>query len=57
MASVTWLQARLRDFGKTLQARQIVLTGSPLPLYPVAPGDRIEVRCGRLPTVTMIVNP
>ena len=57
LASLTWLQARLKDFGKTLQAGQIVLTGSPLPLYALAPGDRIEVRCGRLPTVAMTVNP
>jgi len=57
MASLTWLLTRLKDFGITLQARQIVLTGSPLPLYAVAPGDRIEIRCGRLPPVTMTVNP
>ena len=55
-ASLAWLAARLKDFGKTLRRGQIVLTGSPLPLYAAASGDRIEVTCGRLAAVTMIVT-
>jgi 2-keto-4-pentenoate hydratase len=53
LASLVWLAARLKDSGQTLRRGQIVLTGSPLPLYAVAPGDRVEVRCSRLPSVMM----
>ena len=56
IASITWLASRLRDFGRSLHRDQIVLTGSPLPLYPVTPGDRIEVTCSRLPAVNMTVS-
>ena len=57
LASLNWLTTRLKDFGKTLRRGQIVLTGSPLPLYTVAPGDQVEVTCGRLPPVTMTLSP
>jgi 2-keto-4-pentenoate hydratase len=56
-AALAWLAVRLKDFGKMLRRGHIVLTGSPLPLYPVAPGDRVEVICGRLPPVTMTLSP
>jgi len=56
-ASITWLGARLKDFGRSLRPGQIVLTGSPLPLYPVTPGDWVEVTCSRLPGVKMTVSP
>jgi 2-keto-4-pentenoate hydratase len=52
-ASVTWLAGRLASYGKSLRAGQIVLTGSPLPLFRVGPGDRVEVSCGRLPPVAI----
>jgi 2-keto-4-pentenoate hydratase len=51
LASVAWLAGRLASFGKFLRAGQIVLTGSPLPLFRVRPGDRVEVTCGGLPPV------
>jgi len=35
----------LRGFGISLHQGDIVLAGSPLPLYRVSTGDRIEVRC------------
>jgi 2-keto-4-pentenoate hydratase len=38
----------LTRYGQRLGAGQIVLTGSPLPLYRVAPGDRIDVASDRL---------
>jgi 2-keto-4-pentenoate hydratase len=57
MASLTWLAARLKDFGRSLRRGHIVLTGSPLPLYTVAPGDRVEVTCSRLPAVKMTLSP
>jgi 2-keto-4-pentenoate hydratase len=53
LASLNWLAARLKDFGKALRPGHIILTGSPLPLYPVEPGDRLEVNCSRLAPVRM----
>jgi len=45
LESLIWLSHRLKEIGVTLSAGQIVLSGSPLPLYRVFPGDRIEVKC------------
>jgi 2-keto-4-pentenoate hydratase len=45
------LEEHLRSFGIRLEPGQIVLTGSPLPLYRVQAGDCIEVWCGCLPVV------
>jgi 2-keto-4-pentenoate hydratase len=41
--SLRWLAGRLGQFGLKLRKGQIILTGSPLNLYPVAPGSRIVV--------------
>jgi 2-keto-4-pentenoate hydratase len=41
--SVVRLAEHLARFGRFLQQGQIVLTGSPLPLYRVTDGERIEV--------------
>jgi 2-keto-4-pentenoate hydratase len=41
--SVRWLAGRLATFRLRLFQGQLILTGSPLPLYPVAPGSRIVV--------------
>jgi 2-keto-4-pentenoate hydratase len=57
LASLAWLAARLKDMGTSLRPGHIVLTGSPLPLYTVAPGDTVEVTCGRLPDVKMTLSP
>ena len=46
--SVMRLVEHLERFGRTLGRGQLVLTGSPLPLYRVTAGDRIEVRCDKL---------
>jgi 2-keto-4-pentenoate hydratase len=43
LASVARLAEHLRQYGGYLRRGQIVLTGSPLPLYRVAAGDRVEV--------------
>lgn len=48
LGSIIRLAEHLKLFGRSLRRGQIVLTGSPLPLYPVAPGDRMEVMCKRL---------
>ena len=46
--SVMRLVEHLERFGRTLGRGQLVLTGSPLPLYRVTAGDFIEVRCHKL---------
>jgi 2-keto-4-pentenoate hydratase len=43
IASVAEVSKHLESFGEVLKPGQIVLTGSPLPLYPVYPGDHIVV--------------
>jgi 2-keto-4-pentenoate hydratase len=37
--SVRWLKSQLARFGKRLNPGDLILTGSPLPLYPAGPGD------------------
>jgi 2-keto-4-pentenoate hydratase len=51
------LAAHLAQSGTLLRKDQIVLTGSPLPLYPVSPGDVVEVRCPDFPAVTATIGP
>ena len=51
LASLIFLVEQLRRIGKSLCRGQIVLAGSPLPLYRAEPGDRFEVNCDRLPRV------
>jgi 2-keto-4-pentenoate hydratase len=41
--SLRWLAGRLAQFGLHLCKGQVILTGSPMNLYPVAPGSRIVV--------------
>jgi len=42
-SSLRWLAGRLAGSGLRLAAGQVVLTGSPMKLFPVAPGSRIVV--------------
>ena len=49
------LATHLEQAGTLLRKGQIVLTGSPLPLYRVSPEDVVEVRCPGMPTVTAAV--
>jgi len=49
--SVEWLRRHLEAHGLALRPRQLVLTGTPLGLYPVRPGDSVRVTAGRLGTV------
>lgn len=46
--SVRWLAGRLAQFGLQLCKDQVVLTGSPMQLFPVAPGSRIVVEASPL---------
>ncbi len=43
LPSLASLSEHLAQYGQHLCPGQIILTGSPLPLYRVAPGDRIDV--------------
>jgi 2-oxopent-4-enoate/cis-2-oxohex-4-enoate hydratase len=43
---VAWLANTLGQFGITLNAGDIILSGSLVPLEPVAPGDVMTVRIG-----------
>lgn len=47
-ASIVRLVEHLAQHGRILQRGQLVLTGSPLPLWRVAEGDHVEARCEEL---------
>ncbi len=55
--SVGWLRRHLQAHGLTLRPRQLVLTGTPLGLYPVRPGDTVRVTAERLGVVEARVGP
>ena len=55
--SVGWLRRHLEAHGLALRPRQLVLTGTPLGLYPVRPNDTVRVTAGRLGTVETRVVP
>ena len=55
--SVAWLARKLGEYGRSLRAGELVMTGSLVRQFPLAPGDRarasfsgigtVEVRIGR----------
>ena len=49
--SVKWLRQHLPAYGLALWPRQLILTGTPLSLIPVKPGDSVRVAAERLGTV------
>ena len=53
--SLCGLAEHLALYGIQLRQGEIVLTGTPLPLYPVQPGDRIEVQTPTFGNVTATV--
>ncbi len=55
--SVGWLRRHLEAHGLALRPRQFVLTGTPLGLYPVRPGDAVRVAAGRLGAVEATIVP
>jgi 2-keto-4-pentenoate hydratase len=55
-SSLIKLAEHLAGFGVILREGQIVLTGSPLPLYRVARGDLIEVSCDRSEMVSCLIS-
>jgi len=44
LGSVAWLANTLGSFGIPLEAGEVILSGSLVPLEPVKPGDHMEVR-------------
>lgn len=56
LGSVVRLAKHLAGFGRFLRGGQIVLTGSALPLYRVAEGERIEVSGDRFGTVVARIS-
>jgi len=56
LGSIARLVRHLERYEKSLYPGQIILTGSPLPLYPVERGDRFEVRCDHLAEVTAFIS-
>jgi 2-keto-4-pentenoate hydratase len=57
VASLKWLVRRLRRFGLQLRRGQLILTGSSLPLYRVAPGTRMFVEAPPLGASCVEIGP
>ena len=55
--SLRWLAVRLAQFGLHLCKGQVILTGSPMKLYPVAPGSRIVVEAPPLGASCVEIDP
>ena len=55
LGSLVWLTEQLSHSGVQLRRGQIVLTGSPLPLYRVAAGDHVAVTSSHSDTVTAVI--
>jgi 2-keto-4-pentenoate hydratase len=55
--SLRWLADRLAQFGRQLYKGQVILTGSPMRLYPVAPGSRIVVEAPPLGASCAEIDP
>jgi len=56
LGSVARLVRHLQRYGKRICPGQVILTGSPLPLYPAERGDRFAVRCEHLAEVTAVIS-
>ncbi|HUY32891.1 MAG TPA: fumarylacetoacetate hydrolase family protein [Pirellulales bacterium] len=55
--SLRWLARRLAQFNVQLRKGQVILTGSPMKLYPVAPGSRIVVEAPPLGASRVEIDP
>ena len=54
--SLRWLARHLADHGLALQPGQLVLTGTPLGLIPVRPGDQVQVTAEHLGSVEATIG-
>jgi len=57
VSSLRWIAGRLREHGLGLSRGQVILTGSPLPLFAVNPGSQIVVDAPPLGRCRVTVNP
>jgi 2-keto-4-pentenoate hydratase len=55
--SLRWLAGRLGQFGLQLRKGQVILTGSPMKLYPVVPGSRVVVEAPPLGLSRVGIDP
>ena len=55
--SLRWLRGHLEAYGLTPRPWQLILTGTPLGLYPVRPDDIVRVTAERLGVVEATVVP
>ncbi len=55
--SVRWLADRLAASGLTLASGQVVLTGSPLPLYPLRPGSSVVAAVAPFGRSSAVIGP
>ncbi|SIO31480.1 2-keto-4-pentenoate hydratase [Singulisphaera sp. GP187] len=55
--SLRWLAGRLAQFGRQLCKGQVILTGSPMRLFPVAPGSHIVVEALPLGASCVVIDP
>ena len=56
LASVIGIAKHVASFGGALKRGHVLLTGSPLPLYPAGPGDRFAVLSPRAGEVRVTVS-
>jgi 2-keto-4-pentenoate hydratase len=56
LGSIARLVQHLERYEKSIYPGQIILTGSPLPLYSAERADRFEVRCQHLAEVTALIS-
>jgi 2-keto-4-pentenoate hydratase len=57
IGSLRWLAGQLAQLGLQLEKGQMILTGSPMKLYPVAPGSRIVVEAPPLGASVVEISP
>ena len=55
-ATLRWLSARLAGWGLPLRRGQVVLTGSPLPLFPVTSGRRVVAEARPIGTSRVAID-
>ena len=56
LSSLKWLQKHLIEHDLKLSAGDIILGGTALGLYPVRPGDEIEVKVNGATAVQCFIN-
>jgi len=54
--SVVWLAGKLGQFGRSLKAGEIIMTGSFTRQFPIAPGDRIRTEFSGVGTVEVSMS-